>query len=219
MQTANPDITGWALVGGWPLYTDNALDRDLPERPKVCSMDPLPLPLQYVKAGQVQVLVGQPYYGWGYESVKLIMNKVHGGKSPEGAMVTAAVRHRHVRERGGVREEVADVATQVNAEPVEQPPPRPLSARALRFWDDGARRSAGDADLAVELRDGAPEPGEVEPRGQRAGRDAFHGVAEDVLDEPEKEGEAAAAPVVVVDPGKQETSCSADLPSCSMRTW
>ena len=22
---ANPDITGWAMIGGWPLFTDNAL--------------------------------------------------------------------------------------------------------------------------------------------------------------------------------------------------
>jgi len=26
VQTANPDIAGWAMVGGWPLFTQNALD-------------------------------------------------------------------------------------------------------------------------------------------------------------------------------------------------
>jgi ribose transport system substrate-binding protein len=88
VQTANPDITGWALVGGWPLYTDNALD-GIYQTAKVCSMDPLPLPIDYVKKGQVQSLVGQPYYGWGYESVKLIMAKIHDGKDPESAFVTA----------------------------------------------------------------------------------------------------------------------------------
>lgn len=85
VQTSNPDITGWALVGGWPLYTDNALD-GIYESAKVVSMDPLPLPLDYVKAGQVQVLVGQPYYGWGYESVMLLFNKVHNGQDPESVM-------------------------------------------------------------------------------------------------------------------------------------
>lgn len=85
VQTSNPDITGWALVGGWPLYTDNALD-GIYENAKVVSMDPLPLPLAYVKAGQVQVLVGQPYYGWGYESVMLLFDKVHNGKDPAEVM-------------------------------------------------------------------------------------------------------------------------------------
>lgn len=82
VQTSEPDITGWALVGGWPLYTDNALD-GIYENAKVVSMDPLPLPLEYVKKGQVQVLVGQPYYGWGYESVMMLFNKVHNGQDPE----------------------------------------------------------------------------------------------------------------------------------------
>lgn len=85
VQTANPDITGWALVGGWPLYTDNALD-GIYQNAKIVSMDPLRLPLNYVKAGQVQVLVGQPYYGWGTESIKLLFNKVHKGESPDEVM-------------------------------------------------------------------------------------------------------------------------------------
>ncbi|MDX9911392.1 MAG: substrate-binding domain-containing protein [Phycisphaerales bacterium] len=88
VQNTNPDITGWALVGGWPLYTDNALD-GIYQNAKVCSMDPLPLPIEYVKKGQVQSLVGQPYYGWGYESVRIIMDKLHNGKDPESAFVTA----------------------------------------------------------------------------------------------------------------------------------
>ena len=25
VMQANPDITGWGLLGGWPLFTDNAL--------------------------------------------------------------------------------------------------------------------------------------------------------------------------------------------------
>jgi ribose transport system substrate-binding protein len=88
VQTANPDIGGWALVGGWPLYTENALD-GIYENAKVVSLDPLPLPLNYLEAGQVQVLVGQPYYGWGYESVRMIFDKLHNGTEPAGEMVTA----------------------------------------------------------------------------------------------------------------------------------
>lgn len=88
VQTANPDITGWALVGGWPLYTDNALD-GIYQNAKVVSMDPLPLPLEYVKKGQVQVLVGQPYFGWGEKSVEMIIDKLHFAREPKDPMVYA----------------------------------------------------------------------------------------------------------------------------------
>lgn len=81
VQNTHPEITGWALVGGWPLYTDNALD-GIHEHAKVVSLDPLPLPLEYLKKGQVQVLIGQPYYGWGYESVTYLVEKLHNAKNP-----------------------------------------------------------------------------------------------------------------------------------------
>lgn len=89
VQNANPQITGWALVGGWPLYTDNALD-GVYEHAKVVSLDPLPLPLEYLKKGQVQVLIGQPYYGWGYESVRYIVDKLHNAKNPSSEMIYAS---------------------------------------------------------------------------------------------------------------------------------
>lgn len=88
VQSANPDITGWALVGGWPLYTDNALD-GIYENAKVVSMDPLPLPLEYVRKGQVQVLVGQPYYGWGEKSVEMIIDKLEYNRTPESELIFA----------------------------------------------------------------------------------------------------------------------------------
>jgi ribose transport system substrate-binding protein len=88
VQNANPEITGWALVGGWPLYTDNALD-GIYESAKVVSMDPLPLPLEYVKKGQVQVLVGQPYFGWGEKSVEMIIDKLEFNRTPESEFIYA----------------------------------------------------------------------------------------------------------------------------------
>jgi len=88
VQTANPQISGWALVGGWPLYTDNALD-GIYDKAKIVSLDPLPLPLGYLKKGQVQVLIGQPYHGWGYESVRMIMEKRMEKKDPPSEFVTS----------------------------------------------------------------------------------------------------------------------------------
>lgn len=82
VQNANPDITGWAMVGGWPLFTKNALD-GVYQKAKVVSVDHLPEQLEYVRNGQVQALIGQDCYGWGYQTTKMIFNKVHNGKDPE----------------------------------------------------------------------------------------------------------------------------------------
>lgn len=81
VQNANPDITGWAMVGGWPLFTKNALD-GVYQKAKVVSVDHLPEQLEYVRNGQVQALIGQDCYGWGYQTTKMIFNKVHNGKDP-----------------------------------------------------------------------------------------------------------------------------------------
>jgi ribose transport system substrate-binding protein len=82
VQNANPDITAWAMVGGWPLFTENALD-GVYDKAKVVSVDTLPQQLEYVRKGQVQALIGQDCYGWGYRSVELLMDKVHANKTPK----------------------------------------------------------------------------------------------------------------------------------------
>ncbi|MBX3386677.1 MAG: substrate-binding domain-containing protein [Phycisphaeraceae bacterium] len=82
VQSANPDITGWAMVGGWPLFTKNALD-GVADKAKVTSVDHLPEQLVYVTNGQVQALIGQDCYGWGYRSVEMLFDKVHANKKPE----------------------------------------------------------------------------------------------------------------------------------------
>jgi ribose transport system substrate-binding protein len=82
VQSANPDITGWAMVGGWPLFTKNALD-GVYDKAKVVSVDHLPEQLTYVKEGQVQALIGQDCYGWGYRTVEMLFDKVHFNKKPE----------------------------------------------------------------------------------------------------------------------------------------
>lgn len=82
VQTANPDIVGWAMVGGWPLFTQNALD-GVYEKAAIVSVDHLPEQLNYVKSGQVAALIGQDCYGWGYQSVVMLMDKLNANKSPE----------------------------------------------------------------------------------------------------------------------------------------
>lgn len=88
VQRTNPDITGWAMVGGWPLFTDNALD-NIAGKAKVVAVDALVQQLVYVKNGQVEVLLGQKVYEWGYESVRLLVDKIVNKKNPAEPVVKA----------------------------------------------------------------------------------------------------------------------------------
>ena len=79
---ANPDITGWALIGGWPLFTENALQWK-PGTVQCVSVDALPICLNYLRSGHVQVLLAQQCHAWGYRSVEHLFNKVHLRKNPD----------------------------------------------------------------------------------------------------------------------------------------
>jgi ribose transport system substrate-binding protein len=81
VMQSNPDITGWAMIGGWPLFTDNAL-KWAPGTVKCVSVDALPAELQYLRSGHVQVLLAQQVYEWGYRSVEHLINKIHLKKNP-----------------------------------------------------------------------------------------------------------------------------------------
>jgi ribose transport system substrate-binding protein len=78
---AHPEITGWAFVGGWPLFTDNALKWPAGSI-KCVSVDALPAELQYLKSGHVQILLAQQCYAWGHRSVELLINKIHLKQEP-----------------------------------------------------------------------------------------------------------------------------------------
>ncbi|MDB6052884.1 MAG: hypothetical protein JWN25_407 [Verrucomicrobiales bacterium] len=78
---ANPEITGWAMIGGWPLFTDNAL-KWKPGTIKCVSVDALPPELSYIRSGHVQLLLAQQVYEWGYRSTEHLINKIHLKKNP-----------------------------------------------------------------------------------------------------------------------------------------
>lgn len=82
VMQANPDITGWAMIGGWPLFTDDALPWK-PGTVKCVSVDALPAQLDYLRSGHVQILLAQQVYEWGYTSVQLLFDKVHLNKQPD----------------------------------------------------------------------------------------------------------------------------------------
>ena len=76
-QKANPQIQGWAMVGGWPLFTPRLLKDLEPAKVKIVAVDALPAQLVYVDEGLAPVLLAQPTYLWGYVSVQRIIDKVH----------------------------------------------------------------------------------------------------------------------------------------------
>jgi ribose transport system substrate-binding protein len=76
-QNAYPDIQGWAMIGGWALFTQALLDDLDPRKVKIVSVDGLPAELPYVEKGLAPVLLAQPTYLWGYVSVKTIVDHVY----------------------------------------------------------------------------------------------------------------------------------------------
>jgi len=83
VQTAQPDIAGWAMVGGWPLFSDALMDWK-PGEVKIVAVDALPAQLKYVEKGIVQALIAQRVYDWGHRSVELLVDRVHEGKQLPG---------------------------------------------------------------------------------------------------------------------------------------
>jgi ribose transport system substrate-binding protein len=80
-QAAHPEIEGWAMIGGWPLFTRDALKWQ-PGTVKVVSVDALPPQLSYLKSGHVAVLLAQDCYGWGHKSVETLLDKIVKNQSP-----------------------------------------------------------------------------------------------------------------------------------------
>jgi len=85
VQTANPDIDGWAMIGSWALFTDALLKWE-PGRVKIVAMDALPAELPYVRQGVVARLFAQQTYQWGYRSIEILADKVFLKKDPTTVM-------------------------------------------------------------------------------------------------------------------------------------
>jgi ribose transport system substrate-binding protein len=84
-EAAHPDIAGWAMVGGWPLYTQTLLHEIESGAPKlmapglvpvIVSINAIPPQLLYVEKGLAPVLLAQPTYLWGEVGVDTIVDKL-----------------------------------------------------------------------------------------------------------------------------------------------
>jgi ribose transport system substrate-binding protein len=85
-----PDLAAWISVGGWPVFTRNALAGVDPSKTKVISFDTIDPALDLLRDGKVQVLLGQKYFGWGSESVQLLYD-IKNGKRPASPIIDSGV--------------------------------------------------------------------------------------------------------------------------------
>jgi ribose transport system substrate-binding protein len=86
-----PDLGAWISVGGWPVFSANALDPVNPAKTKFVSFDTVPSAINLLKAGKVQVLLGQKYFGWGSEPVRMLYEIVKKKQYPGAKIVDSGV--------------------------------------------------------------------------------------------------------------------------------
>jgi ribose transport system substrate-binding protein len=84
-----PNLGAWISVGGWPVFTRNALV-PVPKTTHVISFDTIQPAPQLLKEGRVQILIGQKYFGWGEEPVKMLA-AIKAGKMPTATVINSGV--------------------------------------------------------------------------------------------------------------------------------
>ncbi|NQS90622.1 sugar-binding protein [Patescibacteria group bacterium] len=77
----HPDLNGWFFVGLWPVFAGRGAmplweEASLSGRCKTVAFDTLPCELEYVKDGLLVGLVGQKYWGWGYDTIQMLYDYV-----------------------------------------------------------------------------------------------------------------------------------------------
>ncbi len=77
VNNAYPGISGWAMAGGWALYTKTLLTDLDPRKVKMVAVDALPPELPYVEKGLAPVLLAQASYLWGNVGVTKIIDKIY----------------------------------------------------------------------------------------------------------------------------------------------
>lgn len=75
---------------GWPVFTRNALAAVDPPKTKVVSFDTIPPAPELLKAGKVQVPLGQKDFGWGSESGRRL-SEIVAGRRPARPVIDSGV--------------------------------------------------------------------------------------------------------------------------------
>lgn len=84
-----PGLGAWISVGGWPVFTRNAL-APVPAGTLVIAFDTIQPAPELLKEGKVQILIGQKYFGWGEEPVKLLA-AIKEGKMPSTTIIDSGI--------------------------------------------------------------------------------------------------------------------------------
>ncbi|MCB9436521.1 MAG: sugar-binding protein [Anaerolineales bacterium] len=83
-----PDLNGWFFVGMWPLFVGRgAMPRweAASQRGDLVTVafDTLPLELELMQDGYLHGLIGQKYWGWGYDTVSMLYEHILYGREFE----------------------------------------------------------------------------------------------------------------------------------------
>ena len=92
VNNAYPGIKGWAMAGGWALFTKTLLTDLDAKKVKIVSVDGMPPELPYVEKGLAPVLLAQPSYLWGSVGVTTLVDKLHYKKDVPQTIPMAPVR-------------------------------------------------------------------------------------------------------------------------------
>ena len=81
---AHPDLDGWFLVGLWPVFAERGSmplfeDATLNKGMINIAFDTLPVELEWLQDGLLHGLVGQKYWGWGYDTMQMIYDFIVNG--------------------------------------------------------------------------------------------------------------------------------------------
>ncbi len=136
VNNAYPEISGWAMVGGWPLFTQTLLTDLDPARIKVVAVDALPAQLPYVERGIAPVLLAQPVYQWGYVGVKTIVEKL-----PRQAGAGAHSDGAGARDRENLGEWARQLRTGASRTSIR---PVPRGSRRRQPWPMSPPSASGD---------------------------------------------------------------------------
>jgi ribose transport system substrate-binding protein len=85
-----PDLGCWISVGGWPVFAAKNLDPVDPRRTKFISFDTIGAGPDLLRSGKVQVLLGQKYFDWGAQPVRLLVEILKGNK-PSSPIIDSGV--------------------------------------------------------------------------------------------------------------------------------
>jgi ribose transport system substrate-binding protein len=77
VTAAYPELQGWAMVGGWALFSKTLLDEPALRKIKIVGVDGLPPELRYVEKNVAPVLIAQPTFLWGNVGVMKVLDRIY----------------------------------------------------------------------------------------------------------------------------------------------